>query len=59
METIKTIHSRLKTSIIMVEQNIDAASSIVNRIFIIKVGKIVFSGSSDIAFDKRKLWELF
>ena len=59
METIKTIHSRLKTSIIMVEQNIDATSSIVNRIFIIKVGKIVFSGSSDIAFDKRKLWELF
>lgn len=59
METIKTIHSRLKTSIIMVEQNIDATSGIVNRIFIIKVGKIVFSGSSDIAFDKRKLWELF
>ena len=59
METVKTIHSRLKTSIIMVEQNIDATSSIVNRIFIIKVGKIVFSGSSDIAFDKRKLWELF
>lgn len=59
METIKTIHSRLKMSIIMVEQNIDATSSIVNRIFIIKVGKIVFSGSSDIAFDKRKLWELF
>ena len=59
METIKNIHSRLKTSIIMVEQNIDATSSIVNRIFIIKVGKIVFSGSSDIAFDKRKLWELF
>ena len=59
METIKNIHSRLKTNIIMVEQNIDATSSIVNRIFIIKVGKIVFSGSSDIAFDKRKLWELF
>jgi len=59
METVKTVHNRLKTSIIMVEQNIDAASSIVNRIFIIKVGKIVFSGSSDIAFDKRKLWELF
>lgn len=60
METVKSIHQRLKTSIIIVEQNIDAASSLVNRIFIIKVGKIVFSGSSsDIAADKRKLWELF
>ncbi|MEE9419423.1 MAG: ABC transporter ATP-binding protein [Desulfatiglandaceae bacterium] len=59
METIREVNSRLKTGIMMVEQNIDATSSIVNRIFIIKVGQIVFSGSSDIARDKRKLWELF
>lgn len=59
METIREVNSRLKTGIMMVEQNIDATSSIVNRISIIKVGQIVFSGSSDIARDKRKLWELF
>jgi len=59
METIKSIHQRLKAGIIIVEQNIDAARDLVDRIFIIKVGKIVFSGSSDIAADKRKLWELF
>jgi branched-chain amino acid transport system ATP-binding protein len=59
METIRAINSRLKTGIMMVEQNIDASSSIVNRMFIIKVGQIVFSGSADIAQDKQKLWELF
>jgi branched-chain amino acid transport system ATP-binding protein len=59
METVAVINNRLKTGIVMVEQNIDATAKIVNRIFIIKVGEIVFSGSSDISEDKRKLWELF
>lgn len=59
METIREINSRLKTSIMAVEQNIDAASSIVNRIFIIKVGRVVFSGGTEIAHDKKRLWELF
>jgi len=59
METIREINSRLKTSIMAVEQNIDATSSIVNRIFIIKVGRVVFSGGTEIAHDKKRLWELF
>jgi branched-chain amino acid transport system ATP-binding protein len=59
METVGVINSRLNAGIVMVEQNIDATARIVNRIFIIKVGEIVFSGSSDISGDKRKLWELF
>ena len=59
METIREINSRLKTSIMAVEQNIDATSSIVNRIFIIKVGRVVFSGGTEIARDKKRLWELF
>jgi len=59
METIKEINSRFETAIMIVEQNIDAASMLVNRFFIIKIGQIVFSGSSDIAQDKRRLWELF
>jgi len=59
MQTIKAVNVRFKTGIIMVEQNIDATSKIVDRIYIIKVGQIVFSGSSDIAMDKTKLWELF
>ena len=59
MDTIKEVNSRLKTGIMMVEQNIDATSSIVNRIFIIKVGRDVFSGGTEIARDKKRLWELF
>jgi branched-chain amino acid transport system ATP-binding protein len=59
METIKEVNSRLKTGIMMVEQNIDATSSIVNRIFIIKVGRVVFSGGTEIVRDKQRLWELF
>jgi len=59
METIKEVNHRLKTGIVIVEQNIDATSRIVDRIFIIKVGEIVFSGGSEIAQDKQKLWQLF
>jgi branched-chain amino acid transport system ATP-binding protein len=59
METIKEINSRFGTAIMIVEQNIDAARRLVNRFFIIKIGQIVFSGSSEIAQDKRRLWELF
>jgi branched-chain amino acid transport system ATP-binding protein len=59
METIKEINSRFETAIMIVEQNIDAARMLVNRFFIIKIGQIVFSGSSEIAQDKRRLWELF
>jgi len=59
METIRQVNHRLKTGIVIVEQNIEATSRIVDRIFIIKVGKIVFSGGADIASDKQRLWDLF
>lgn len=59
METIRQVNYRLKTGIVIVEQNIEATSRIVDRIFIIKVGKIVFSGGADIASDKQRLWDLF
>jgi len=59
METIREINNRLKTAIIMVEQNIDATSKLVQRLYILKVGRIVFSGTGDVAQDKKKLWELF
>lgn len=59
VETIKEVNHRLRTGIVIVEQNIDATSRIVDRIFIIKVGEIVFSGSSEIAKDKQQLWRLF
>jgi branched-chain amino acid transport system ATP-binding protein len=59
METISEINHRLKTGIMIVEQNIDALQSLVGRFFIIKVGRTVFSGPAEIARDKRKLWELF
>ena len=59
MDTVKEINSRLGTSIMIVEQNIEAVSNIVDRFFIIKIGAIVFSGGTDIIHDKKKLWELF
>jgi ABC-type branched-subunit amino acid transport system ATPase component len=59
METIEEINNRLKTAIMIVEQNIDATGRIVNRLFVLKVGRIVFSGDADIAQDKKRLWELF
>ena len=43
----------------IVEQNIEAVSNIVDRFFIIKIGAIVFSGGTDIIRDKKKLWDLF
>jgi branched-chain amino acid transport system ATP-binding protein len=59
METISEINSRLETAIIVVEQNIEATSKLVQRLYVLKVGHIVFSGTADIAQDKKKLWELF
>lgn len=59
METIGEINTRLHAAIVIVEQNIKAASSCAERFFVLKVGSVVFSGPADIAQDKRRLWDLF
>ncbi len=59
METVQEINNRLHTGIMIVEQNIEAVSNIVNRFFVIKIGRVVFSGGAEIARDKKRLWELF
>jgi branched-chain amino acid transport system ATP-binding protein len=59
METIGRINTQLQTAILIVEQNIEVAARLASRFFVIKVGRVVFSGSSEIAADKRRLWDLF
>jgi len=42
MDKIYTLSTALKTTILIVEQNVRAAFKIVERVYVLKLGKIVF-----------------
>lgn len=59
METIAEINRRFSNSILLVEQNFEQVKKVAQKIIVIKLGKIVFSGILDPAMDKRELWQYF
>lgn len=59
MGTIAEINQRFKNSIILVEQNFEQVKKVAQKIMVIKLGNIVFSGVLDPAMDKRELWKYF
>ncbi len=59
MNTIAEINRQYKNSIILVEQNFEQVKKVAQKIMVIKLGKIVFSGILDPMMDKRELWKYF
>jgi branched-chain amino acid transport system ATP-binding protein len=59
MENISKINERFKNSILLVEQNFEQVKRVAQKIMVIKLGQIVFSGSLDLSMDKRELWKYF
>ncbi|MGB9700407.1 MAG: ABC transporter ATP-binding protein [Thermodesulfobacteriota bacterium] len=59
MSTIADINRQFHNSIILVEQNFEQVKKVAQKIVVIKLGKIVFSGILDPSMDKRELWKYF
>jgi len=59
MENISEINRRFKNSILLVEQNFEQVKRVAQKILVIKLGQIVFSGTLDPSMDKRELWKYF
>jgi len=59
MENISKINKRFKNSIMLVEQNFEQVKRVAQKIMVIKLGQIVFSGVLDHSMDKRELWKYF
>ena len=59
MENIVEINRRFKNSILLVEQNFEQVKHVAQKIIVIKLGQIIFSGMLDSSMDKRELWKYF
>lgn len=64
-KVVEEIFDRIKiikqagTSILLVEQNVDVALSVADRIYILDHGKMVYSGSADEVFQNNQLKEVY
>lgn len=56
-DTVLEINNSLGISILLVEQDIKNALRVTQRLYILKMGQIVFSGNRDILLSPERLWE--
>lgn len=59
LASLKRINESMKTAIVMVEQNVKATLSAVERAVILKAGRVVWDGSSEELARKEDLWTWF
>ena len=59
MNQIQEVNQRLGTAILLVEQNVRIALAYATRVYVMKLGQIVYDGSPDPLQDKSYLMELF
>jgi branched-chain amino acid transport system ATP-binding protein len=59
LQTLRGINERLRTTIVLVEQNVQAALREVERALVLKTGRIIFDGPSAQLAAKEDLWEWF
>lgn len=59
LNTLKRINKEMSISTIIVEQNVQAVLEVVDRITVIKMGRIVFDGSTEEIAKHKDLWSLF
>ena len=55
---IARVRQELGTTIVVVEQSLDPSLLKADRLHILRMGKVAFSGDSDVLFDKQRLWSL-
>jgi len=59
MDTIRTINEQMDTAILLVEQNVKQALKIAERAYIMKIGNIILSETTEALQQKDQLWEFF
>jgi len=59
MDTIRTINEEIGTAIFLVEQNVKQALKVAERAYIMKIGNIILSETTEALQQKEQLWELF
>jgi branched-chain amino acid transport system ATP-binding protein len=59
MERIRDVNREQGTAILLVEQNVRAALANASRVYVMKLGRIVYDGLPDPLHDKSRLMELF
>ena len=59
LETVTEINRRFKTAVLLVEQNVRQALQIARRVYVMKVGQIVYTGDPESLAQTQRLWQLF
>ena len=59
MAKIKGINEKLGTTILIVEQKVKEVLSISDRVYVFKLGKVVFQGTSDELLNKGDMRKLY
>jgi branched-chain amino acid transport system ATP-binding protein len=59
LQTLRAINERLRTTIVLVEQNVQATLREVERALVLKTGRLIFDGPSAELAAKEDLWEWF
>lgn len=59
LDTVDRIRQAMKIGVLIVEQNVSRTLNVVDRVIILKMGRIVSDGPSEDLRDKKNLWEWF
>ncbi|MDH4189427.1 MAG: ABC transporter ATP-binding protein [Betaproteobacteria bacterium] len=59
LHSLRSINERSRTTIVIVEQNVQATLREVERALVVKTGRLIFDGPSAELAGKENLWELF
>ena len=59
MESVQQINQRFGTAILLVEQNVKQVLRVSHRVYVMKVGQIALSDTSENVLNQEQLWHLF
>jgi branched-chain amino acid transport system ATP-binding protein len=59
LHSLRSINDRSRTTIVIVEQNVQATLREVERALVVKTGRVIFDGPSAELAGREDLWELF
>ncbi len=59
MAQIRLINRELGTTIVLIEQNVRPALAIASRVYVLKVGKVVFETTPDVILARDSFWDLY
>ena len=59
MESVVSIRDTFNTSVLIVEQNVRQVLRVSERVFVMKLGKVVLEAPSAELLSRQDLWDLF